>query len=204
MTAGIDVNLRNGWLNDIRDAIDLGAAGGKLLIYGGTRPATGDPALPINLIATLTFSPVCAGDAVLGVLTFNVIISDYAGTDLVGTWARITDSDDNFVMDLGVGKQIIITGDIVSGSDVITGLVSTSLIEPGMIVTASSGIPDGTTVLSIGPGAGEVTLNQNATATATVTLDFSTPDTDLFFNDTNFTIGTNISVTSGHIYAGNE
>ena len=98
---------RNAQLNAIRDLIDAGAAGGKINIYNGTQPATGDTALSGNtLLATLTFSATSAPNAASGVLTFSAITEDSAA-DATGTatFARITDSNDVAVLDMDVGTS---------------------------------------------------------------------------------------------------
>jgi hypothetical protein len=98
---------RNAALNSQRDLIDAGPAAGKIKIYTGTQPANGDGALSGNtLLGTLTFSDPCAPNAVGGVLTFSAINEDSAA-DATGTatWARLTDSNDNQVMDVDVGTS---------------------------------------------------------------------------------------------------
>ena len=103
----ITAATRNAMLNVIRDKIDLGSAGGKIKIYSGTQPANGDTALAGNtLLGTLVFSTTSAADAAAGVLTFSAITED-ASADATGTasFARITDSDDNAVLDVDVGTS---------------------------------------------------------------------------------------------------
>lgn len=96
---------RNAQINAIRDLLDAGAAGGKIKIYNGTQPATGDTALSGNtLLATLTFSGTSAPNAAGGVLTFSAIAED-SSADATGTatFARLSDSNDVDVLDLDVG-----------------------------------------------------------------------------------------------------
>lgn len=133
MALGMAVTLRNARLQDIIDAIDAGAAGGKLKIYNGSRPATGGAAT--TLLGTLTFSTTSAPAPAGGVLTFDPITPD-TSADATGTatWARITDSDDNFVMDLNVGA----TG---SGADI--ELSTTSIVAGGVISVTSATITEG-------------------------------------------------------------
>ena len=201
MTAGIVDTARNVWLDEIRDLIDVGAGQGKVELYTTPRPAKGVAITGQLLIGTPLFGDPSAPNAVAGVLTFNAFTDDVAGNPGEALWARITDSDDTFVMDLEVGKQFALDGDIVSGSAIVQNIVDTSLIDVGMSVTGT-GIPAETTVQSVDSGT-QVTLTNNATATATNTLTYTTITADLLFNDNNFSVATTISIASGSITAGN-
>lgn len=101
MALGVKAEIRNGWIDALITAINAGSGAGKIKIYDGTRPATGGTAT--NLLATLTFSDPAAGSASGGSVTLSSITED-ADADASGTatWARITDSDDNFVCDCSV------------------------------------------------------------------------------------------------------
>lgn len=110
-------------MDSIRDLIDAGGLGGKIKFYDGVRPPTGGAAT--NLLATLVFDATCAPNASGGVLTMNPITSDLsADQDGISTWARLTDSDDNFVYDcdvtaVGGGGDIELnTNVLVSGAEV--------------------------------------------------------------------------------------
>ncbi|MEE9573507.1 MAG: hypothetical protein V3W20_10695 [Candidatus Neomarinimicrobiota bacterium] len=130
MTLGIAVALRNGYADDIRDAIDNAATPGKIEIYSGTRPATGVAITDQTLLATILFADPCAPNAVAGVLTFDAdpdLEDDDAAAGGTATWARILDGDDTFVTDADVGT---------SGSDI--NLNSTN-ITAGGIVRITSG-----------------------------------------------------------------
>lgn len=134
MTIGMDTTLRNARLDEITAAIDAGSGAGTLKIYDGTRPGTGAAITTQTLLGTLTFSDPSAGAASAGVLTFNAITQDSAA-DATGTatWARILDSDSNFVMDVSVGA----TG---SGEDI--ELNTTSIIVGGPITVSSATITE--------------------------------------------------------------
>jgi hypothetical protein len=68
-------------------------------------------------------------------------------------------------------KNATLTGDTTNANATVSDVADTSDIEVGMIVTGS-GIPAGTTVLSV--GASSFTMNKNATATANnVSLSFA-------------------------------
>jgi len=133
MALGLNETIRNARLNVIRDAIDAGAAGGKVLIYTGTRPATGAAIGGATLLGTVTCSATSAPDASGGVLTFNAFTEDSsADADGTAAWARITDSDDAFVCDLDVGT---------SGADLIMNTVT--IVTGGPIRIDSGTLTEG-------------------------------------------------------------
>ena len=123
--------IRNGWLDAIRTAIDAGTGAGKIKFYDGTQPATGAAVTTQNLLGTVLFQDPCAPAATGGVLTFATPLVDDDDADATGnaTWARITDSADQFVCDCSVG----LSG---SGADIILNAVN---IAEGGIVRVNSG-----------------------------------------------------------------
>lgn len=134
MAVGMATTLRNARLSAIRDAIDAGPAQGKLNLYAGTRPATGASPAGSTLIGTLLFSDPCAAEPSNGVLTFNSISDDLAA-DASGTvaWARITDSNNVFVMDVDVtdtnGNGEIRMNDVVVTANDILRVTSAQISE---------------------------------------------------------------------------
>lgn len=114
MTVAYIAALRNARLNAVTSQIDAGSGAGKLRIYNGTRPATGGTAT--TLLAELTFSDPSFPAASAGAMTASAITQD-SSADATGTatWARVVDSDNNFVMDMDVGT---------SGSDLNLSTVS--------------------------------------------------------------------------------
>jgi hypothetical protein len=124
MALGYAPTLRNNQLDEIAALVDAGAAGGKLVLYSGSRPATGGSIT--TEVATLTFSTTAFGAAAAGALTANAISDDASATGGTTTWFRVVDSDDNFVMDGDVGT---------SGSDL--NLTDTT-IGAGSTVSVSS------------------------------------------------------------------
>lgn len=114
MTVAYIAALRNTRLNAVTSQIDAGSGAGKLRIYNGTRPATGGTAT--TLLAELTFSDPSFPAASAGAMTANAITQDSSADNTgTATWARIVDSDNNFVMDMDVGT---------SGSDLNLSTVS--------------------------------------------------------------------------------
>lgn len=102
MTIGVDVSIRNAWV----DAITTRAGANALLrLYDGTRPATGGT--PTNKLAELTCNATFAPAGSGGVLTLNPITQD-SDADATGqaNWFRIVKSDGTtFVMDGSVGTS---------------------------------------------------------------------------------------------------
>ena len=130
MTLGIKVEIRNGFLDNIKTAIDAGSGAGKLKLYTGAKPATGAAITTQTLLGTVLCSDPCAPAANAGVLTFSAFTDDSnAAASGDAVWARFTDSADNFVADASVG----ISG---SGADIILNSVS---IASGGIIRITSG-----------------------------------------------------------------
>lgn len=117
---GLATSIQNAQLNLITAAIDAGAGAGKLNIYTAPRPAKGAVVGAATLLAELTFSATSFGAAAAGEITANSITGDAsANADGTGLWARITDSDDNFVRDISVGatgsgQQLILNSTAVT------------------------------------------------------------------------------------------
>jgi hypothetical protein len=87
-----------------------------------------------------------------------------ARTTITAAGQGITISGFNFVT---------LLGHTTSGSNLVSGLSSTSLLSAGMLVTGA-GIPVADTIAALGPDADEIQLSAPATATATVSLAFGT------------------------------
>ena len=137
MTIKLSTSVRNNRATQIANAIDSGSTGGKLEIRSGSRPATGGGAIDTFtniLLGELTFSKPCASSIDNGVLSFASIAQDSAANNSgTATWARISNSDGVFVMDLDVSVNAG-SGDIKLNSvDVIMGgpisIISASLTE---------------------------------------------------------------------------
>ena len=86
--------------------LDAGAGAGLLKIYDGVQPSGADTAITTQtLLGTCVFSDPAFGAADNdGVVTADTITSDSsADATGVASWARLTDSDGNTVMDVDVG-----------------------------------------------------------------------------------------------------
>ena len=107
MAARITSTCANNMIDELQTLLDAGSAGAKIKFYDGTRPAgPGTAVTTQTLVATLTASDPC-GTTAGGVLTFGTITDDTNcnGSSNPVTWARLTDSDNNAVIDLSVGTS---------------------------------------------------------------------------------------------------
>jgi hypothetical protein len=134
MAIGYATALRTTRITAVRDAIDAGSGAGTLKFYTTPRPSTGSAISTQVLLGTLTFSDPC-GTVSNGVLTFSAIAPDTsADADGTATWARVADSDGNFVADLGVGG-------LASGEDI--QLNNVAVVTGGEISVSSGSITEG-------------------------------------------------------------
>ena len=102
-TTNLSVTARSAAVDAVVDLIDA-ASTGKMLIYSGSMPSSPETEATGTLLAELTFSNPAFGSAAVGAATSEVITGDAAAND-TGTagWARITDGNDNPIMDVDVG-----------------------------------------------------------------------------------------------------
>ncbi len=203
MTLGILESIRNGWLNDIRDAIDDAVTAGKIQLYTGSRPATGASITTQTLLGTINFADPSAPNASGGILTFDAdpdLEDSDAAANGTAVWARILDGDNTFVLDCDIGLSISQEGTLTSGSPTITGFSDTSKMSAGMLVSGT-GIPAGATVVSV-DSATQITISANATASGSNTL-LVKDDADILLNDTLISQGGIIRITAGTLTAGN-
>lgn len=132
MSLGINETIRNDRLDVLTAAVDAGTGPGVIKVYDGTRPATGAAITTETLLVTGTFSDPSAAAASGGVLTFNSITGANAVATGTATWARIEDSDGNFIADMDAGT---------SGTDLI--LNTTSLVTGGPVAFTAATITAG-------------------------------------------------------------
>jgi len=136
MSIGFDEDLRNTRASAIASAIDAGGDeydSGHLLIYSGDRPDTGDhiDEYDNELLVEFVF-PFPCGTVSAGVLTFDTIADATSVAAGTATWARITDADDVFVMDLSVTDtggsgdvKVATTGAVITDNTIISCTVAT-------------------------------------------------------------------------------
>jgi hypothetical protein len=126
------VSLRDSRLTAIVTAMDAGAGPAEMRFYNAPRPATGGAVT--TLVGTNVLSDP-SGTVSSGVLTFNSISDDVsADADEDIAWARIVDSDNNFIMDLDCG----ISG---SGAEIIFNTVTARI--GGVIQVLSGSLTEG-------------------------------------------------------------
>jgi len=130
MSWGLSDALRNARITLVKTAIDAGSLAGLLRLYSGTKPAVGAAITTQVLQCTIAFADPC------GTVSGPTLTFDAAGSvdgtrvdDKAITWARVVDSDGNFVADAvvsisGGGGDIIInstTGSIGAFIELVSG-----------------------------------------------------------------------------------
>lgn len=114
---------RNGIVDSVVDALDAGAAAGKVEIRTGSQPADADDAATGTLLATATCSDPAFGSAASGTATANAIAAVAAVATGTAGWFRALDSDNNKVLDGSItatgggGDMELNTTSLVSGVD---------------------------------------------------------------------------------------
>lgn len=133
MTVGIGTDVKNSALLGIRALIDGGAGVGLVRIYDAPRPGTGVAITTQTLLGEIelnkpSFSEPSAGSMNL-LLTPNPVQEASAIAGGTALWARIVDSDGNFVMDIDVG-------DLASAAEL---KIPTTTITLGGLINVISG-----------------------------------------------------------------
>ena len=119
--AGYSTTLRNATIDAITTAV---GNAGKLILYDGTRPATGGTAT--NVLGTFTCGTPFAAGAAGGVLSPTLPANTTGSGAGAATWARLTTSAGVFVADLSVGT---------AATEVI---VNTTTISVGLTLSVTS------------------------------------------------------------------
>lgn len=201
--ANKNTQMANLAVNTEADALTTLLPGGKINIYTGTQPATGDTALSANtLLAAPTFGTPAFPAAVAGVLTANAITAATAVATGKATFARIFKSDGTTaVMDQSVGMQL-------SGSDFTFtaatktiaktsgGFSSTNLIVGDQVVVTGSASNNFTFTVATIPGDGSVTVNEAVVGEAAGAAVVLKENKNLILTNVNIGIGVSVSVTS--------
>jgi hypothetical protein len=138
MSWGFVTAVRNARLQVLADAVDAGAGAGKLRIFDGTRPATGEAVTDQTLLIQFTLTKPCASSIADGVLTWDLDPDITAYCEVFSgskeaTWARLVDSDGNAVGDgdvglTGSGSAIELSAVTLAGGQEVT-LTTGSLTE---------------------------------------------------------------------------
>lgn len=111
-------------LKALSRALDAGGAGGKILLYGGTRPAAG--AAASGPLVTFTLHWPCLAGVTGGTLTLQNPDPAMATATGTVTWARFTDSTGAWVLDCDAGGLIDVAGAVQAGGEVTLTLASLS------------------------------------------------------------------------------
>jgi hypothetical protein len=133
MTVGISTSVKNSALAGIRSLIDAGSGPGKIRLYNAPRPGTGVAITTQTLLSELDLVDTAPGsfaDPSGGSMTLRLPVQD-PSANATGTavWARLVDSDGNFVMDIDVG-------DLLSAAEL---KLPTTAITLGGVVNIVSG-----------------------------------------------------------------
>jgi len=127
MTLAFSTAVLQDRLQALTRAIDAGSAAGFLNLYDGTRPSTGGAVTTQVKLAALRFADPSAGSISGLTLTLLLGAPVLALKSGIATWARITDSDGNFVADMDVGA---------TGSNKEVELTATQVYEGGEVSAA--------------------------------------------------------------------
>jgi hypothetical protein len=119
--AGYSTTLRNATIDAITTTV---GNAGKLILYDGTRPATGGAAT--TALGTFTCGTPFAAGAAAGVLSPTLPANTTGAAAGTATWARLTTSAGVFVADLSVGT---------AATEVI---VNTTTISLGLTLSVTS------------------------------------------------------------------
>lgn len=129
MALGYAETLRDNQLDEITALVDAGSSTGVLILYDGSRPATGGAAT--NEVATLAFSATAFPAASSGAVSANAISDDTNATGGTATWFRVASSNDG-----ATPLNQVIDGDVgTSGSDL---NLNSTVISAGSTVSVSS------------------------------------------------------------------
>lgn len=132
MVLGYATATQNAQLSSLAARFDLGAAGGTIKVYSGTRPANANTAPGGGNTLLLTFTLATTGFAAPSGGTMNVAGLPLTATGVAaGTaaWWRGADSDGNTVLDGSCGVD-------GSGEDI---ELSTTTISVGLNVNLTTG-----------------------------------------------------------------
>ena len=91
-------------LDIVSARIDSGLLGGKLLIYSGPKPRSGEAITNQILLVNCTFAVVSASSALESSLDFLALTSITVVGNGTAVWCRGTNSDGVFVFDADVGR----------------------------------------------------------------------------------------------------
>lgn len=198
-----NTQLANLAVNAEADALTTLLPGGKINLYTGTQPATGDTALASNtLLAAPTFGTPAFPAAVAGVLTANAIAAATAVASGKATFARVFKADGTTaVLDQSVGMQLTgadftFTAATKTIAKTSGGFNSTNLVVGDQLLVTGSASNNFTFTVAMIVGDGSITVNEavvTEAAGASVTLK---ENKNVVMSNVNIGIGVNVSITS--------
>jgi len=123
--------LRTARATAIASKLDAGTTPAVIEFYTASQPTTGGAAITTQVLIGTCIMSANSGTVANGILTFNPIADDTAA-DASGiiAWARLSDGDGNFVMDIECG----LTG---SGAGIIVNQLS---VQAGGLIKVVSGV----------------------------------------------------------------
>jgi hypothetical protein len=99
----LSIPIRNSRLAMIGNALDSAVAGGLLRIYSAPRPAIGEPLSTQILLVEIRLPKPSVWSVDGGKLTFASMGEALCRRSGTAAWARLTDGDEHWIMDLDVG-----------------------------------------------------------------------------------------------------
>lgn len=197
-----NTQMANVAVNAEADALTALLPGGKIGLYTGTQPATGDTAFAANtLLATPTLGTPAFPAAAAGVLTANAIASAVAVATGKATFARLFRADNTTaVLDQSVGMQLVgsdftFTAATKTIAKTSGGFTSTNLIVGDQIVITGSASNNSTfTVATISDPS--ITVNEVVVAEAAGAAVTLKENKNIIMSNVNIGIGVNVSLTS--------
>lgn len=129
MTIRFPTPVRNGMLGVLSTVADAGSGPATMKVYAGGQPANGDLVPPGTLLVTFVLAEPAFSTPAAGVIAVDADpdISAVAATSGTAGWARITNSNNETVLDGTVGTSgdfVINTTAIVQGATVILAAAS--------------------------------------------------------------------------------
>jgi hypothetical protein len=97
------VAIRNARLQQIAQALDSAPSGGQLHLITEPRSDAGAVLTTQTVLASLRLANPCTQNLVGGILTLNPMPSAMAQRSGIAAWARFTNGDGTWVMDVDVG-----------------------------------------------------------------------------------------------------
>lgn len=130
MTLALSTAVKQARSTAVKTTIDAGTDVGKIKLYASPRPDAG--AAPTSaLLATILLSDPCGTVDASGLHLTSPVPAQSGAAGIV-SWARVTDSDDNYIMDGDVRMAADVDAEIADF------LIDIAQVYPGSFVTLVS------------------------------------------------------------------